>query len=117
MAIILKNTRYDRFDGTYYPDVIGRRSSERLYSVRRVRSPNGKMLSEKQPHSFMVPAKGQMTVHEAALHLPQVKAALKSGWLVREAVPVAAPPSAAARSGASRKAPASRDVIASSSER
>lgn len=102
MSVILKNTRHQAFYATYYTEVTGRRTTDRLYDVRKVRSPAGKIVSEKQPHSFMVPALEQETVHDVALHLPQVKAALKSGWLVKvEAKAAAAPPPASASGGAS----------------
>lgn len=84
MPVTLRNTKRTAFYGTFYPNIVGRRTSDKLYDVRRVRSARGKIVSEKQPHSFMVPALDKATVHAAALQLPQVKAALKSGWLVQD---------------------------------
>lgn len=79
--VTLKNTGLETFIATYYTSICGRRSGAKLYSVRKVRSPRGKIVGVKQPHSFSIVPGEQASVHDVALHLPQVKSARKSGWL------------------------------------
>jgi hypothetical protein len=80
--VTLKNTsRSQTFIATYYHEIVGRRSNDKLYTVERRRSANGKVVAMKQPHSFSILPGQEAEVHEVALHLPQVRAACKKGWL------------------------------------
>lgn len=100
----LKNTDRNRtFQATYYPEQIARRTTDRLYSVTRMRSPNGKLVSVKQPYSFEIPPGQSASVHSVALHLRQVKRALKSGWLKREQPAPVAPAVVAAPADSSSR--------------
>ena len=79
----LRNTsRVNTFIATYYPALVGKhKAGQKLYAVSKVRSPSGKVVGLKQPHSFEILPGAAVTVDPVALHLPQVKAARKSGWL------------------------------------
>ena len=99
----LKNkSSHQTFHGTFYPSEVGRRTSDKLYDVQKVRSAKWKRATVKQPHSFMLLPGETKLVHPAALHLSQVKAARKSGWL--EVVEVSAP-AAKAKPAPKEKAP------------
>jgi hypothetical protein len=107
--VTLENTSRNRsFIATLYPDIVGRRSEGRkLYAVCKVRSPSGKVVGQKQPFSFEILPGKTAAVDPAALHLPQVKAARKSGWLVL----VAAPPVEAKASKPASTTPALVDTV------
>ena len=79
--VILKNAGLETFTATYYPSICGRRCKDRLYAVRKMRSPQGKLIGVKQPYSFTILPGQAVEVHDVALHLPQVKAARKKGRL------------------------------------
>jgi len=102
--VTLRNTERRTFCATYYPSVVGRRCKDRLYDVKRARSASGKLIGIKQPHSFSILPLESAEVHAVALHLPQVKAARKAGWLVLEKKKVAAPPAASATGGSTTAA-------------
>lgn len=96
MALLKNNDKCRTFHGTFYPSLIGRRTNAKLYTVEKVKSPRGKSQTMKQPHSFMVLPGQTAEVDDVALHLPQVKAARKSGWLsVVEQTPASTPAAAA----------------------
>jgi hypothetical protein len=68
---------------TLYPSIAGRRSSGKHYEIRKVRSASGKLMGEKQPHSYSIMPGKATSLPAVALHMPQVKAAMKSGDLKR----------------------------------
>ena len=87
----LKNTSVQPFIATMYHQFVGRYSEEKLYTVVRLRGPNGKLIAQKVPKSFQINANETLLLDEAVLRLPQVHEALKSGRLVKGEVVAAAP--------------------------
>lgn len=98
MEVILRNTKRQPFLTTMYHDIVCRRRQSCSCKIFYTKSASGKRISSKQPQSFQINALTALKVDAYALHLPHVKAALKSGWLIREdvAAPVAKPKKEAA---------------------
>lgn len=87
MAVVtLRNTRRQPFLATMYHDVVCRRRGACSCQIVHISGPRGKRMSLKSPASFQVDALSTLDVDAAALHLPQVKSALKSGWLERQVI-------------------------------
>lgn len=81
--IALRNThKYLPFTATFYPEIAGKKTGDQLYEVKLIKSRKGKTISVKEPHSFQIQPQQVELVHDAAAHMPQVKAAIKQGWLV-----------------------------------
>ena len=83
MGVSLRNTLRKPFIATMYHGIFCRRGGECRCGVQKVRSESGKLVTERQPKSFQINSGKSLTVDRAALHLPQVKKAVKDGWLVR----------------------------------
>jgi len=80
--VVLKNTRRQMFHATMYHHIVCHRQKKCCCAISRKVSPNGKSVSVKQPKGFHVFAlKESEPLEMAVLHLPQVKAAINSGWL------------------------------------
>lgn len=84
--VILRNVKRQPFLTTMYHDVVCRRRQSCGCKISYIVSPKGKRISAKQPDSFQINALSELKVDAAVLHLPHVKAAIKRGWLIREAV-------------------------------
>lgn len=89
MNVLLRNNWRQPFIATMYHDIACRRAQRCLCKVTRGVSPAGKPVAVRWPASFQIDGKSIISVDEAALHLPQVKSALKSGWLSKEEQPKA----------------------------
>lgn len=81
--VTLRNTRRQPFLATMYHDIVCRRRQACSCQVVHISGPRGKRMSLKSPASFQVDALSALRVDAAVMHLPQVKAAVKSGWLER----------------------------------
>ena len=91
--VTLKNAERRPFLATVYHDIACRKAKVCTCSVEFYTGPNGKRVSRKNPMSFQVDAMSTATVPASVLHLPQVKQAIKSGWLKKvgaSSAPVAA---------------------------
>ena len=86
--ITLRNTRRQPFLATVYHHIVCRRTQVCSCQVQHVVGPKGKRVARKNPDSFQVNALSELKVDARVRHLPQVKAALKSGWLVQKEVKV-----------------------------
>ena len=83
MGVSLRNAWQKPFIATMYHDVFCRRRGECCCGVVKVRSEKGKLVTERQPKSFQIDVGKSDEFDQAVLHLPQVKKAVKDGWLVR----------------------------------
>lgn len=100
--IVLRNTERQTFMVTEYHEVVCRRRNACKCKVTRVTSPRGKAVSRKDPRSFHIfGLSDSRPLDMEVLYLPEVRAALKSGWLkkvgadapkVAETKPAAKPP-------------------------
>lgn len=82
--VILKNKRLDLFEATEYHDLVCRRRDHCLCTNTIVPGPSGKHMTLRAPRSFRVLGKTESEPMDSAILLiPQVKEAIKLGWLER----------------------------------
>jgi hypothetical protein len=114
--VILKNTRRRRFQFTLYHDKVCRRAGRCFCQVVMRKNDKGKRVSEHHPASVQIDG-GQESdpLPNAALHVPQVKAALRpGGFLKRKDIPdaqAAARQDAAAAKAAKARAAAKKKAL------
>jgi hypothetical protein len=90
--VTLRNMRKQPFLATMYHDIACRRRQSCSCAVAYVTGAKGKGVGLKSPASFQIDALSQASVDAAVLHLPQVKSALKDGWLVTVGAPAPVTP-------------------------